>query len=86
MNWLTAHSESAGSARHRDNAMSWKRTLAAGLLAASVAGCHHATMPPRPTSPTLDVQVTEDGGMCLERGDTEALGVYIQELERGYER
>lgn len=66
--------------------MSWRKILVSGLLAASVAGCHHATMPAKPTAPTLAVEVSADGGMCLNRDDTAALGHYIQELERGYDQ
>jgi len=41
-------------------------------------------MPPLPTKPTLNVIQNADGGMTLNRDDTEDLGIYILELERGF--
>lgn len=58
----------------------------------SLAGCSliqsvaqtTCQMPPLPTKPTLDVIQNADGGMTLNRDDTEELGIYILELERGF--
>ena len=35
-----------------------------------------------PVRPSLDVQVQENGGICLDKGDTLELLLYLQELER----
>lgn len=65
-------------------ATTWRRILVAGLLATS-AGCN--SLPEKekhtaPTKPTLTVKVQADGGMCLDRENSEKLGAYILELER----
>lgn len=39
----------------------------------------------RPVTPILDVQVQENGGICLDKEDTLRLLRYLQELERGYD-
>jgi len=41
-------------------------------------------MPMMPTKPALEVQIQSDGGMCLDAQSAERLGIYIIELERGY--
>ncbi|MAY72049.1 MAG: hypothetical protein CME82_11420 [Halomonas sp.] len=43
------------------------------------------TMPAKPTKPTLEsIQQTSEGGMILSKDDAQKLGIYILELERGY--
>ena len=37
---------------------------------------------PLPVRPSLEVQVQEDGGICLDKQDTLELLLYSQELER----
>ena len=37
---------------------------------------------PLPVRPSLEVQVQEDGGICLDKQDTLELLLYLQELER----
>ena len=34
-----------------------------------------------PTKPVLQIEVRSDGGMCLDRTNTERLGNYILQLE-----
>ena len=59
------------------------KSLAGCSLIQSVAQTT-CQMPPLPTKPTLDVIQNADGGMTLNRDDTEELGIYILELERGF--
>ena len=40
------------------------------------------TILPLPVRPSLEVQVQEDGGICLDKHDTLELLLYLQELER----
>lgn len=53
----------------------------------TLAGCVPTCpqMPNLPTSPVLDVQKAIDGGIILSKDDAVKLGVYIIELERGYQ-
>lgn len=47
-------------------------------------GCHQIN-PIKPTKPNLMVNKQPNGGMCLDKENTKALGNYILELERGYQ-
>lgn len=53
----------------------------------TLAGCVPTCpkMPSLPTKPALNVQKTIDGGIILSKDDAAKLGVYIIELERGYQ-
>lgn len=58
-------------------------TLLIGLMTILV-GCS-PTQPqepaPKPTRPTLNIIRMPDGGMCLDKHNTELLGIYIMQLE-----
>lgn len=41
-------------------------------------------MPPMPTRPELEVIANPGGGITLNGEDTAKLGIYIEELERGW--
>lgn len=43
-------------------------------------------MPIRPAKPILVIKPEPSGGICLDKQNATELGVYIMELERGYER
>lgn len=69
--------------------MRFEKALVIGLMA-TLTACGSLpkcpTMPAMPTKPTLpSIRVTFDGGIVLDRKDTEAISVYILELERGYQ-
>jgi len=55
--------------------------LLAGL-SSTLTGCATKPMRQKPTVPDLKVVEQGDGGMCLDRENTEKLGNYIIELER----
>ena len=55
--------------------------LSSGCLSARDQQMQEAT-PPLPVRPSLEVQVQEDGGICLDKHDTLELLLYLQELER----
>lgn len=66
-------------------------TARALLLAAllTLAGCQSLptcpALPPMPAKPMMpSLQESSRGGIDLNRADTERLGRYIMELERGY--
>lgn len=67
--------------------MMFKKALLIGLMII-LTGCvttNCPTMPAKPTKPTLEsIQQTSEGGMTLSKADAEKLGIYILELERGY--
>lgn len=43
------------------------------------------TMPKKPTRPTVKIERTEQGGVCLPTKDDAAdILLYIRDLERGY--
>lgn len=47
-------------------------------------GCQAVSPKIPPTKPTLKVETTTSGGICLSKEDSTKLGIYILELERGY--
>lgn len=53
----------------------------------TLAGCVPTCpqIPSLPTKPALNVQKAIDGGIILSKDDAAKLGVYIIELERGYQ-
>lgn len=56
--------------------------LSSVCLACSAGKQEIQEVVPAPIRPVLDVQVQEDGGICLDRHDTLELLLYLQELER----
>ncbi len=57
------------------------------LLLITLAGCCTTKgMPPQPIKPTLEVWewVDEEGGMCIDKDNTDKLLKYLKELEQGY--
>lgn len=69
--------------------MRFSAILLAGLISISMTACTSVptcpTLPPAPAKPQLpSLTQTPDGGMRLDRADTERLGRYILNLERGY--
>lgn len=56
------------------------RTILLVGLMSILAGCPKPETV-KPTKPTLEIRAQPDGGMCLDRRNTEALGAYIQQLE-----
>lgn len=63
--------------------MIWKHILAIGLVITLMA-CQAVSPKILPTKPTLNVETSSTGGICLSKEDSTKLGVYILELERGY--
>ena len=55
--------------------------LSSACLSASLQQTQEAQVP-LPVRPSLEVQVQEDGGICLDTKDTLELLLYLQELER----
>ena len=67
-----------------------KRSLFVVILAGLLSGCGSnvvtSRMPIAPAKPSLpSLIVTPEGGITLDRHDTERLMKYITELEHGYE-
>lgn len=63
--------------------MNWRHTQLIGLVII-LMGCQTPLPKTPPTKPSLKVEVQSSGGMCLSKEDTNKLGIYILELERGY--
>ena len=61
------------------------KTLLIGSILILVVACIQTT-PIKPTKPTLNVKKQSDGGICLDRADTKALGEYILNLEQQYKK
>lgn len=65
------------------NVTIWLKILLAGLAITLVA-CTQAQepmRPPSPAKPTLNIIQMPDGGMCMDKNNTELLGEYIMQLE-----
>lgn len=65
--------------------------IASGAVLVALAGCgglvRSDAMPPKPAKPTLSsIAATPEGGITMDRDDTERLMKYILDLERGYGR
>lgn len=66
------------------NATNLKAILTLFLLI-TLVGCQTQNIKPlKPTKPTLTIQ-QNNGGICLDKDNAAKLGVYILELESGYE-
>ena len=55
--------------------------LSSGCSTGSLQRTQEAQVP-LPVRPSLDVQVQDGGGICLDKQDTLELLLYLQELER----
>jgi len=77
-------SDSRRSNNDRRSAMKWLMIPLVALLIIS-AGClpKCPTMPLIPSKPALQVE-RMNGGICLDRSNTEKLMLYILDLEQGY--
>lgn len=68
----------------------WMRCIVIPVMLSLIilVGCAGSQkgMPIKPTKPTLEVISRPDGGICLDRRNTEKLMRYILELEYGYEQ
>ena len=60
----------------------WLLLILLLLSSACLSARDQQTIQPLPVRPSLDVQVQEDGGICLDKQDTLELLLYLQELER----
>lgn len=69
--------------RRRKKPALWLTILAAGLLVILLTACTQ-TMSKKPTRPTLTIIERVDGGIELDRENAIKMGLYIQELEAGY--
>ncbi len=73
--------------RQRKTRLGYMKTLVVLLLICLVLEVIACAPKLRPTTssvpikPILDVTVTEDGGMCLDRDDTERLGIYLLQVQ-----
>lgn len=65
----------------KSSAIKSKMILVLGL-ASTLTACATNPMPVKPTKPTITPK--SSGAVCFDRADATALGVYIQQLERGY--
>lgn len=75
---------------YRKTRQSGLRVILALVALLMLSGCltlpSCPQMPPIPAKPTLDsVTTNSQGGISLNREDTERLGRYILQLERGYQ-
>jgi len=48
-----------------------------------MVGCK-MTLPVKPPKPTLKIDKQSNGGICLDKINTQKLGGYILQLEQGY--
>lgn len=51
-------------------------------FAITLVGCNQKMV--RPTKPTLQIE-SYNGGICLDKDNASKLGIYILELENGYQ-
>lgn len=69
--------------------MRCRNGLLSGLISILITGCVTTdcpTMPRQPTKPALpSLTATDEGGITLNNADAQQLGIYILELERGYQ-
>lgn len=62
--------------------LTWLLLILLLLSSACLSARDQQTTQPLPVRPSLEVQVQEDGGICLDKQDTLELLLYLQELER----
>ena len=62
--------------------LTWLLLILLLLSSACSTGRDQRAILPLPVRPSLEVQVQEDGGICLDKQDTLELLLYLQELER----
>lgn len=62
--------------------LTWLLLILLLLSSACLSARDQRTIHQLPVRPSLEVQVQEDGGICLDKQDTLELLLYLQELER----